>query len=120
MARYKENDCVGCSPCMGCGRRFGYTIYVCDQCGAETNDEDEIHEVNGFDICDKCYQQMIEEEEKEEQEARCKECPLYGIEVAGDCAEYCERMELWKSHFSAQVRQDAVLEVASALGGQQL
>lgn len=79
MARYKENDCVGCSPCMGCGRRFGYTIYVCDQCGAETNDEDEIHEVNGFDICDKCYQKMVEDEEKEEQEQDAKRVLYMGL-----------------------------------------
>ena len=55
---YKESDCVGCEHCINCGRHEGYYVYACDKCGAETTDKEEIINVNGFDYCQSCYDDM--------------------------------------------------------------
>lgn len=52
MARYRENDCVGCPQgCIHCGRD-GYIVIVCDKCGQ--NDEQKIYRVQGKDMCLSC------------------------------------------------------------------
>lgn len=63
MARYKENDCVGCEHCVNCGRRESYFVYECDVCGDETTNRDDMFEVNGKDLCVSCYEKYYGGEE---------------------------------------------------------
>ena len=46
----KENECVGCEVCIGCGRRYGYYIHVCDECGSD----DQLYEYEGKELCGEC------------------------------------------------------------------
>ena len=64
MSRYKDSDCVGCETCANCGRRWGYMVYVCDECGDETTDIDEIHEIDGKDYCESCFTKNVGSEEE--------------------------------------------------------
>ena len=61
MSHWVENDCVGCPPdlpCINCGKG-DYFVFVCDQCGAESNNPDDfIQEDNEIDICEDCYEAM--------------------------------------------------------------
>ena len=46
----KENDCVGCETCMGCGRRYGYYIHVCDECKSD----EQLYKYEGEELCAEC------------------------------------------------------------------
>lgn len=61
MGKYKDSDCVGCEHCVNCGRKYGFTVYVCDKCGYETTEESEITEVGGLDLCSKCRKEVDNE-----------------------------------------------------------
>lgn len=52
------DDCRGCDPCIGCGRKYRkYKRMVCDICGKEI---DEAYLVNGDHVCEDCLPDMFE------------------------------------------------------------
>lgn len=58
----REDACVSCEECIGCGRkRQHYNIYEfkCDKCkmideGVEMSDEWQLHRFKGMDLCPEC------------------------------------------------------------------
>ena len=59
--RVFEDECVGCPPemgCMGssCPNRNVLHVF-CDRCGEEC-ELNELHEVGGEDVCEKCILEM--------------------------------------------------------------
>lgn len=61
MAREKENCCVGCAECVGCGRKYRYHInLICDKCGTGGNEC--LWDVNGEELCDDCARGVLWEE----------------------------------------------------------
>lgn len=38
------------------------TYYRCDRCGCDGLTEDEIHEVDGEDLCDACFDEEFEDD----------------------------------------------------------
>ena len=64
--RIREDQCVGCPSEMGCmGRACRYKnveVIYCDWCGAEIYPDD-VHEVDGEDLCDDCFDKYEEAEE---------------------------------------------------------
>lgn len=54
---YEVSECVGCGlPCVSYCRYYEpVPYYKCDECGEEELTEDEIHHVDGEDLCDDCY-----------------------------------------------------------------
>lgn len=67
--KYEVNECCDCAtetyPCIGdsCSLRH-VTYYQCDRCGCNGLTEDEIHEVDGEDLCDTCFDEEFEDELK--------------------------------------------------------
>lgn len=64
MIKY-ENRCCGCAvpgyPCMGSScplRRV--PVYYCDKCGREI---DEVHEVDGEELCEDCAEERNEDDD---------------------------------------------------------
>ena len=61
-----ENRCVGCTDiglhCIGshCPNR-NVEVYYCDKCGDEICGE--VHDEDGCDLCDDCYDEYSEEGE---------------------------------------------------------
>ena len=52
------DECRGCNPCIGCGRKYRkHKALVCDICGKEV---DELRDVNGDHICLDCLPDMFE------------------------------------------------------------
>ena len=52
------DDCCGCDPCIGCGRKYRkHKIIECDMCGKEV---DEVRQVYGDYICLDCLPDMFE------------------------------------------------------------
>lgn len=46
----KENNCVGCAECIGCGRKRSYYIHVCDECESD----DQLYKYEGKELCAEC------------------------------------------------------------------
>lgn len=63
MAKYRENDCVGCDDCVHCGRNHWYYAFNCDECG-EYIDPEDVRNDDGKDYCPKCYQRLFEDDLK--------------------------------------------------------
>lgn len=66
--RYEVNDCCDCAtesyPCLGSACKLRHVPkYVCDWCGADELDEEDIKVVDGEDVCLACVRQMEEENE---------------------------------------------------------
>lgn len=65
-----ENHCCDCAvpgyPCLGssCPNRR-VEVHYCDRCGEEL---ESIHEHEGEELCDSCYEETQEESEDEEEE----------------------------------------------------
>lgn len=84
--KYEVNECCDCAtdtyPCIGdsCSLRHA-TYYKCDRCGCDGLTEDEIHEVDGEDLCDYCYD---EEFSDDEDDSPCYECTGYGDDYRYD------------------------------------
>jgi hypothetical protein len=84
--KYEVNECCDCAtesyPCIGnsCPMRH-VTYYRCDRCGCDGLTEDEIHEVDGEDLCDSCYD---EEFSDNEDDSPCYECRGYGDDYSFD------------------------------------
>lgn len=58
--RYEVNECCDCAndtyPCIGDSCSLLHTVkYYCDDCGADDLTEDEIHHIDGVDLCHDCY-----------------------------------------------------------------
>lgn len=50
-----QNDCVGCPQgCISCGRNHNYTVFYCDRCNDEL-EENEVYELDGKEYCEQCY-----------------------------------------------------------------
>lgn len=49
-----RNDCVGCDVCYNCGRKNDYEAIMCDECGADI-EEEEVREWEGQELCEDCY-----------------------------------------------------------------
>ena len=69
--QYEVNECCGCAapgyPCIGdsCGLRHA-PRFRCDWCGVDDLTESEINDYEGEDLCDTCYDKVMEEEEENE------------------------------------------------------
>ena len=59
----KDNDCVGCETCMGCGRRYGYYYHVCDRCESS----EQLYIWDGEELCAECILNGLEKVDMEEQ-----------------------------------------------------
>lgn len=57
MSIYRENDCVGCDPCIGCGRNESYAVIECDSCGDTSMETSRkfIPISGGRHYCPACY-----------------------------------------------------------------
>lgn len=63
---YEVNDCCSCAtesyPCIGDSCSMRHAIYYrCDRCGCDGLTEDEIHRVDGEDLCDVCFDEVEDE-----------------------------------------------------------
>ena len=61
---YYTNECMGCDwyTCDGC-RQMHVPHFVCDVCGEEVEDEWELLDDNGEELCKKCYERRYTEDE---------------------------------------------------------
>ena len=53
----KDNDCVGCETCIGCGRKYDYFYHVCDECEYEG----QLYYFEGKELCAECLLSHFEE-----------------------------------------------------------
>lgn len=58
----KENDCVACETCIGCGRRDDYYYHVCDRCEST----DQLYEYDGEELCAECLLKEFKEVDMDE------------------------------------------------------
>ena len=58
----KENDCVGCETCIGCGRKYSYYIHECDDCGCN----EQLYKYNGKELCVDCLLSYFDEVDMED------------------------------------------------------
>ena len=70
---YEVNECCDCAtesyPCIGDACSLRHAIYYrCDRCGCDGLTEDDIHKVDGEDLCDACYDEEFEDD------SPCDEC----------------------------------------------
>lgn len=66
---YEVNECCGCAvpayPCLGDACHLRHTPkYICDWCGTDELDPDEIEDVDGDDVCLECIAKMEENEDE--------------------------------------------------------
>lgn len=63
MGFIRENDCVGCETCMGCGRDRDYFILECDCCEEVINFNNEVfYETAKYRyVCEDCYIEYLKE-----------------------------------------------------------
>lgn len=63
MARSIENFCVGCPQgCINCGRKKDVLVITCDWCGDDIYYPEDAEDVNGNDVCHKCYERFENDE----------------------------------------------------------
>lgn len=54
MARYYEDNCVGCDECMGnCNNKCKSLVCTCDKCG-DGFDAEELYVTEDGDMCQEC------------------------------------------------------------------
>lgn len=53
----KDNDCVGCETCIGCGRKHDYFYRVCDECEYEG----QLYYFEEKELCVECLLSHFEE-----------------------------------------------------------
>lgn len=63
MAYEYRDECLGCAvpsyPCRGasCPQRH-IRVWICDMCGEEMYDDDDVYEYDGNDVCRDCLLNM--------------------------------------------------------------
>ena len=65
--KYEINECCDCAtepyPCVGNSCFMRHVVYYqCDRCGCGGLTEDEIHEVDGEDLCDTCFDEEFKDD----------------------------------------------------------
>lgn len=83
--KYLVNECCDCAndtyPCIGDSCGLKHVIrYKCDDCGKDELTEDEVHHIDGMDLCDECYQDYTMWDDYD----YCYECQGYGDDYSFD------------------------------------
>lgn len=58
----RDNACVGCETCRGCGRKYDYFYHVCDECESD----EQLYYYEGQELCAECILRNFEEVDMDE------------------------------------------------------
>lgn len=91
MAWEREDACVGCAECIGCGRKFQHWMQCyCDSCGAPIDD---IGYLDGnLELCASCAAEAMfcanVEEDRRDYVRQCMAAEGYDTSVIDDVVEW--------------------------------
>lgn len=94
MSWEREEACVGCAECIGCGRKGQWWMQLyCDNCGAAIND-DLGYRIDDLDLCESCAAEALfcasVEEDRREYVRQCMATEGYDTSVLDDVIEWFE------------------------------
>lgn len=95
MAWEREDACVGCAECIGCGRKGQWWMQLyCDSCGAAINDGELGYRIDDGDLelCASCAAEQLfcdrVEEDRREYVRQCMATEGYDTFVLDDVIEW--------------------------------
>lgn len=93
MAWERENACVGCAECIGCGRKtYWWNQCYCDICGAPVEDTGYLDE--GRELCAACAAEAMfcanVEEDRRDYVRQCMATEGYDTSVVDDVIEWLD------------------------------